>query len=400
MISLQSHAAAAEKSLDDGERAPSHVLVVEDDPAAAELLRTLLTRVGYTVTVMYDGTEALRTLEEDALPDVLLLDWMLPDVSGLEICRTVRERWDKTQLPIIMVTAKTDVDSISSAFGAGATDYISKPFSGAELRARVTSHLKTKQLMDERRRLDDHLVERDKLSSLGLLVSGVAHDLNNPLAAIYGYAQLLLEDEVDITKSEGLRQILSDVQRCRRIIKDLLDFARRQPPVREYVDLSPLLQGTISLRRRQVESAGISLRLHIEPGLPRLHGNANQLQQVFLNILLNAEHALRMRGSEVRITAGVLRFSAPFGPGGDWIAIRFYNDGPPIAPNVQPRIFNPFFTTKTKEEGTGLGLSICRRIVREHGGEIQVESGEEGTTFSVLLPMTNPALNEPSTSGE
>src|SRR5690606_12884298 len=168
-------------------------LIAEDDDSAASLLETLLRRVGYEVAVAVDGAQALRMIDEGPAPDVLLLDWMLPEASGLEICKRVRERWDPLMLPILMVTAKTDAESIAEAFAAGASDYLTKPFLGAELRARVAAHLRVKQLIEERARIDEHLMEREKLSALGLLVSGVAHDLKNPLGGISGYTQLLLE---------------------------------------------------------------------------------------------------------------------------------------------------------------------------------------------------------------
>jgi two-component system NtrC family sensor kinase len=235
-------------------------------------------------------------------------------------------------------------------------------------------------------------MEREKLSTLGLLVSGVAHDLNNPLASIYGYAQLLLEDEVDPEKRVSLERVILDVRRCNRIVADLLSFARRRAPERGEVDVAELLQRTFELRERQLALAGISAELKVSPGLPPVLGDAHQLQQVFVNILINAEQALRDGGSRIAISAAAGERS----PAHDstWLAIEFLNDGPPIPDGVLGRIFEPFFTTKVAEEGTGLGLSICQRIVNEHGGRIKVESTNAGTAFTVLLP---PLAENPST---
>jgi signal transduction histidine kinase len=273
---------------------------------------------------------------------------------------------------------------VSSAFECGASDYITKPFHGAELRARLAAHLRIKQLSDERQAIDEHLAEREKLSTLGLLVSGVAHDLNNPLGGIYGYAQLLLEQERDPERLIALERIVSEVQRCNRIVADLLSFARRHSRERAVVDIDEVLTSTLSMRERHLQSHGLFARIAVSPEVPKIFADAHQLQQVFLNIVVNAEHALRERGTTLRITAE--RTPPPGGIGRDWLAVRFYNDGPPIPVAAQPRIFDPFFTTKGKDEGTGLGLAICRRIVREHGGDIYVESGLEGTTFTLLLP--------------
>jgi signal transduction histidine kinase len=370
--------------------APPHraarVLIAEDDPAAANVLETLLGRVGYEVSVAGDGSAALKMLDDGPPPDVLLLDWMLPEISGLEICYRVRERWDPITLPILMVTAKTDAESISAAFDAGASDYLTTPFLGAELRARIAAHLRVKQLLEERMRFEEQLMEREKLSTLGLLVSGVAHDLNNPLGGISGYAQLLLEEESQPTRLEALRQIMSEVQRCNRIVGELLSFSRRRPVEHTDVDVEAVLQSTLALRDRQIHSSGLRARVQIDPGLPHLRGDPHQLQQVFLNILVNGEQALRQGGEVIGVSAHLAPPASAHEPGREWVVVTFFNDGPPIPAETLPRIFEPFFTTKDEDEGTGLGLSICRRIVREHGGDIDVESGMDGTMFRVRLP--------------
>jgi signal transduction histidine kinase len=371
------------------DRAP-RILIAEDDSAAAEMLRLLLTNVGYEVRIATDGAEALRMSTGTPAPDIVLLDWMLPEVTGLEVCRTIRARADALSLPILMVTAKADLESKSAAFAAGANDYITKPFLGAELRARVAAHLRIKQLSDERRLMDEHLMERDKLSTLGLLVSGVAHDLNNPLGGIYGYAQLLLEQETDPDKRASVERIILDVKRCNRIVSDLLSFARRHSPEWTAVAVGDVLERTLDLRDRQLRAAGIAPALTISSALPTIAGDVHQLQQVFVNILINAEHALREGGTTLKIDAAC---AGQWGePRQDWVAIRFFNDGPQIPPDLVERIFDPFVTTKAAEEGTGLGLAICQRIVREHAGEIRVESTPAGTTFSILLPGVSESL--------
>ncbi len=363
---------------------PPRVLIAEDDPASAAMLRVMLQRAGYDVALAPDGPTALRLLDEEELPEVLLLDWMLPGMSGLEVCHRVRQRWDAYALPILMVTAKTDAESIYAAFDAGASDYIAKPFRGAELRARITAQIRTRRLAEERRRMEEQLRESDKLSSLGLLASGVAHDLNNPLASISGYAQLLLRGEPEPERAEDLQRILREVERCRGIVKSLLGFARRSEPERHPVDLAAALREILELRDRELRASGVRLALRAPRTVPPLLADASQLQQVFLNIVLNAEHALRQRGGgALRIT--VREVANGTGPG--TLHVDFFNDAPPIPPEVLPRIFDPFFTTKSKDEGTGLGLAVSRRIVRDHGGDITVRSDVQGTVFSVQLPV-------------
>lgn len=360
----------------------AHLLIAEDDMPSARVLRLLLEQAGYRVTIAHDGETALRILDEQGAPDLLLLDWMLPGISGLEICHIARQRWDALRLPILMVTAKTDPESVYAAFDAGASDYVGKPFRGAELRARIGAHLRTRRLWEDRERMESHLRERDKLFTLGLLAGSVAHDLNNPLAVISGHAQVLQRRGTgDSEAAEQVTGILQAVDRCSRIVADLLNFARRHPAERGPVDVGAVLRETLALRERTLSTSGWEVRVEVEEGLPRVTGDRHQLQQVFLNLLVNAEQALAMGGRTLRISARRMDVLAPE------IAVEIWNDGPPIPPDVLPHIFDPLFTTKPGDEGTGLGLFICRRTVREHGGWVDVRTGDEGTAFTVRLPV-------------
>ena len=358
-----------------------HVLIAEDDAAAARVLRILLEQAGYRVTVASDGHEAMRILDEQGAPDLLLLDWMLPGVSGLEICHQARQRWDELRLPILMVTAKTDPESVYAAFDAGASDYVGKPFRGAELRARIAAHLRTRRLVEERERMEAHLRERDKLFTLGLLAGGVAHDLNNPLAVISAHAQILLRRAADQESAEQLRDIVQAVDRCSRIVSDMLNFARRHPAEHGPVDVADVLRATIGLRERKLATSNVDLHVDLPADLPLVAGDWHQLQQVFLNVLMNAEQALRERGRSLRVRAWTVDEPEPS------VVVEFWNDGPPIPPDALPHIFDPLFTTKSGDEGTGLGLFICRRIVREHGGWMDARSDESGTAFTIRLPV-------------
>jgi signal transduction histidine kinase len=357
-----------------------HLLIAEDDAAAARVLRMILEQSGYRVSVAADGETALKFLDEQGAPDMLLLDWMLPGVSGLEICHYARQRWDALRLPILMVTAKTDPESVYAAFDAGASDYVGKPFRGAELRARIQSHLRTRRLWEERQTMEEHLAERDKLFTLGLLSGSVAHDLNNPLAVISAHAQLLQRRAPDEQTADQLREIVDAVDRCTHIVGDMLNFARRHPAERSPVDVGSVLSATLGMREKKLKTSGIELQVDVAEDLPAVSGDRHQLQQVFLNVVVNAEQALAERGRTLRVTA---RAEAEPEPA---VVLDFWNDGPPIPASELPRIFDPLFTTKSGDEGTGLGLFICRRIVREHGGRLDVSSAEDGTAFTVRLP--------------
>mgnify|MGYP006137131963 CR=1 FL=1 len=237
------------------------------------------------------------------------------------------------------------------------------------------------RLVEERARMEGHLRERDKLFTLGLLAGSVAHDLNNPLAVISAHAQLLLRRAADEESAEQLRDIIGAVDRCARIVGDLLNFARRHPAERGPVDAADVIRATLGMRERKLATSGVEVQAELPAELPLVAGDWHQLQQVFLNVIVNAEQALHERGGTLRVAAG--ETTEPQHA----VSVEIWNDGPPIPPDVLPHIFDPLFTTKEGDEGTGLGLFICRRIVREHGGWMDVRSDADGTAFTVRLPV-------------
>jgi PAS domain S-box-containing protein len=226
------------------------------------------------------------------------------------------------------------------------------------------------------------LMHSEKMAAVGQLVSGVAHEVNNPLTAILGFADLLMENP-DLTENvrKDLRIILQEAQRTKQIVQNLLSFARQMPPQRNPVQLNSVLRRTIQLRSYDFTSHGIEVIEHLDEGLPDVIGDAHQLQQVFLNILNNAYDAAHEVGRPARIEIMTAKF-------GEMVEVSFSDNGAGI---TQPdRIFDPFFTTKEVGKGTGLGLSICYGIVKEHGGEILCHNntGGQGATFIVRLPAT------------
>jgi PAS domain S-box-containing protein len=232
--------------------------------------------------------------------------------------------------------------------------------------------------------LRDKLVHAEKMAAVGQLVSGVAHEVNNPLTAILGFADLLLENpELPATARKDLRVILQEAQRTKQIVQNLLSFARQKPPQRSPVQLNPILRRTIQLRSYDLNSHGIEVIEHLDDGLPDVMGDAHQLQQVFLNILNNAYDAVHEVGPPARIQIASSRI-------GDSVEISFTDNGKGIS--HPDKIFDPFFTTKEIGKGTGLGLSICYGIVQEHGGEILCHNNiaGQGATFIVRLPASHP----------
>src|SRR5213076_58676 len=233
--------------------------------------------------------------------------------------------------------------------------------------------------------LQAKLAHSEKMATIGRLVSGVAHEVNNPLAAILGFTDLLLENpQVPDTAKEDLQIILQETQRTKDIVQDLLSFARQRAVKRESVQVSAILRQTTKLRSYDLQSHGVEVVEEYDESLPTVMGDAQQLQQVFLNILNNAYDAIEESGRRGKI---FLRTQSA----GQFIEISLADNGTGIT-DVE-RIFDPFYTTKQTGKGTGLGLSICYGIVRAHGGEIQCwnNEGGAGSTFVVRIPVATEA---------
>ncbi|MFZ0807420.1 MAG: PAS domain S-box protein, partial [Candidatus Sulfotelmatobacter sp.] len=228
--------------------------------------------------------------------------------------------------------------------------------------------------------LRNKLVHAEKMAAVGQLVSGVAHEVNNPLTAILGFADLLMENpDLPETARKDMRVILQEAQRTKQIVQNLLSFARQMPPQRMALQLNAILRRTVQLRSYDFNSHGVEVIEHLDEELPEVMGDAHQLQQVFLNILNNAYDAVHEIGRPARIEIMSTK-------SGDGVEVSFRDNGEGIS--HPDKIFDPVVTTKEVGKGTGLGLSICYGIVKEHSGEILCHNnlGGQGATFIVRLP--------------
>ena len=257
----------------------------------------------------------------------------------------------------------------------------------------VTGLLGIVRDVTDERRLTEQLVQQEKLAAVGELVSGVAHELNNPLASVMAFAQLLLAAPPDRAPDrEAIDAINQEAKRAARIVANLLTFARQHQPERTIADLNRVVQDTLELRRYALRTAQVEIDANLDPDLPLTWADPFQLQQVVLNLVTNAEHALSTWSGEKRIAVTTAMR-------GDQLVISVVDSGPGVQPENLSRIFNPFFTTKPVGEGTGLGLSISDGIVREHGGRIRVESQPGlGATFEIELPHASPPASTPAGS--
>jgi len=237
----------------------------------------------------------------------------------------------------------------------------------------------------DRRRLQEQLIQSEKMSAIGQLIAGIAHDLNNPLASVVGFSDFLAEAGVPASLEEPLQVIRQEAERAATIVKNLLSFARSQEGERARQPIQQLLDSTLVLLRNQLMAHKVEATLDVEPGLPEVEVNANQIKQVFVNLINNACQAIASDAPSGRIWITARRVQ-------DLIAVSVTDSGPGIPEDVAARVFEPFFTTKPEGEGTGLGLSICQGILKEHGGRITLESRPgSGATFTVELPVGVPA---------
>jgi signal transduction histidine kinase len=237
-------------------------------------------------------------------------------------------------------------------------------------------------MIQELERRQDELVESRKMAAIGTLTSGIAHELNNPLNNILLTAEAMKEELAKLNQGELAEMaddILSESERASEIVRDLLDFARSERPSLEEINVGELLQQTLRLVSNQAAVANIEVEVRIEEGIPSIYGERRSLQQVFLNLFVNAIQAMP--------NGGTLTVRAHKVPGTRDVAVVVSDTGVGIPSEYLSRIFDPFFTTKEVGRGTGLGLTVAYGIVEKHGGKIEVESQVgRGTTFTVVLP--------------
>ncbi len=239
-----------------------------------------------------------------------------------------------------------------------------------------------KQAQEREKELQQELNICNRFASIGELAAGVAHEINNPLTGIMGFSERLLRKSTDEEISQDLERIHSEAQRAARVVENLRTFARRREPKKEYLDINEILGRTLELRDYELRIDNIELVVELTPYIPKIIGDFGQIQQVFLNIILNAEQAMTEANGGGKLTIKTQKIK-------DHIRISFADDGPGILAENLDRVFDPFFTTRGERDGTGLGLSACHGIVTEHGGRIYAKSKPgKGATFFVELKET------------
>ncbi len=408
------------------------VVIAEDNPDMRRLLATLLSRE-FHVRTARNGREALERVHE-SMPDLLLSDVMMPEMSGIELCRAVKNDDETRSLPVVLVTSKAEHEMRVEGLELGADDYITKPFHPRELLARVRTLVRVRHLqtelaqkndklqatLDELRQAEVQIVHSERLAAIGELAAGIAHEVNNPVNFALNAARALAAEcegvrelaaaaaefpgegidrddrrsakflnlasptklhDLSGTVGELSEIIQSGLERTQALVADLRDFAapgRKQGQVQE-VDLEKAIRSTLHLLRGAMCEAGAEVELVVEEGLPMIAADRCALNQVFLNLLKNALDALGPRGGAIGVRVG---------HDDKAVCIEVEDEGPGIPSEIISRIFDPFFTTKGAGKGTGLGLSISRQIVESHGGTLEAGHAASGRTrFAVSIPI-------------
>ena len=366
------------------------ILVVDDTPANLRVLSGMLKDRGYRVRPAPNGKLALKAAESNP-PDLILLDIMMPEMDGYEVCRRLKENEDLKDIPVIFISALTETFDKVKAFRIGGVDYVTKPFQIEEVHARVETHLRLRRLqleLEERNRelahRNEELMRLEKLRDD--LTHMIVHDLNNPLTAILGRAQLMRLSKEPLTENQrkDLLRIEQSGDRLSGMIRNLLDISRmeegRLALKSEPVRLEEIVQ--VCVEEIVQASEGQDVTVQVAPDLPLVNGDRDLLSRVVMNLLSNA-----MRYTP---TGGEIHAEADRSSEGG-IQVSVSDTGYGIAEEFQEKIFEKFWQVEAKEAGervgSGLGLAFCRMAVEAHGGRIWVESEVgRGSTFCFTIP--------------
>ncbi len=413
---------------------PGFILIVDDNPTNLSVLSEVLSTAGFRFRVAMDGTSALNLIERSQ-PELILLDVQMPGIDGFEVCHRLKQNPDTQAIPVIFATAATAIESKAKGFAVGAVDYISKPFQQEEVLARMRVHLQLKRLTDsleaqvqERtaalQQAQVQLVQQEKLSSLGEMVAGIAHEINNPVGFIANNIQPLKEHLAGVTEvlalyqqehpnpSPELEDAIEDVDlefaltdmakildsftlgtdRIKGISHSLRTFARADSATKVSANLQDGLETTLMILQHRLKGKGDRPKIEVIKSynpLPEVPCYPGQMNQVFMNLLANSIDAL-----DEAISKGKLQDSTPkieieteVTPD-KTVAIHISDNGMGVPKEIQQHLFEPLFTTKPAGKGTGLGLAISHEIVVEkHQGKLSAESQiGKGAKFKIELP--------------
>jgi len=348
----------------------SKILIVDDAIDTVELLRKRFHSEGYDTAEAYDGEEALKRVEEYN-PDLIVLDVMMPKIDGYEVCRRLKTDENKKYIPVLMLTAKGEIESKVKGLEIGADDYLAKPFDYKELSARVKSLLTIKSARET-------LVEEEKSVALDKMMDEVAHEIRNPLVSIGGFSKRVYDrlPENDPNK-KYLEMIMDEVSKLENMVKLLIELKTMTVCYLGNTDINEVITEALASYEDEFASNGIVVKTQLLNNLPFISGDKEQLKIAVSNLIKNSIEAMQESPKILTIATSV---------SDGRMIIEVSDTGKGIPKDKLKSIFHPFYTSKIY--GPGLGLTFTLKIVQQHGGNISVESEPgKGTTFTIRLPI-------------
>jgi signal transduction histidine kinase len=346
------------------------ILIVDDAIDTVELLRKRFHSEGYDTAEAYDGEEALKRVDEYS-PDLIVLDVMMPKIDGYEVCHRLKTDENRKYIPVLMLTAKGEIESKVKGLEIGADDYLAKPFDYKELSARVKSLLTIKSARET-------LVEEEKSVALDKMMDEVAHEIRNPLVSIGGFSKRVYDrlPENDPNK-KYLEMIMDEVSKLENMVKLLIELKTMTVCYLGNMDINEVITEALASYEDEFASNGIVVKTQLLNNLPFISGDKEQLKIAVSNLVKNSIEAMQESPKILTIATSV---------SDGRMIIEVSDTGKGIPKDKLKSIFHPFYTSKIY--GPGLGLTFTLKIVQQHGGNISVESEPgKGTTFTIRLPI-------------
>ena len=362
----------------------NRILIVDDQSSNIKVIGETLKGI-YEIQFARSGKEALSMVAESP-PDLILLDIMMPGIDGYEVCRRLKNEHKSSEIPIIFITARDDALDEAKGFKLGAVDYITKPFNPEIVKARVKTHIELKRHRDHLheivRERTSQLIHSDRLATLGTISAAVAHEIKNPLFFISGNAELVqhyIATGKYETAVEKADKILEGTRRISRLVDYLKGYARNKDADRRRTLVADVVNDSLDLVGYRLKQSRVTVSCSDIPQDLAVRCDLQKLSQALVNLMGNALDA--MGSSEGLIRIGVEK-------SGREVLVSVRDSGPGIDPEKAESIFQPFVTSKSKEQGTGLGLFIVRHLVEEHDGRVEItKNGKDGAEFTIALPL-------------